>query len=355
MIGKKNIMQICCFLLCITLVFLCGCSSGSASTAVTDPNELYGAILQSYRDAITWGIDYETAKACGINDMCCYATSVEQVSYAFQDIDIDGTPELFISEVDNYDSSRFMALYTVIEEEPTLIAAGTEHIFYTFCNDGYIMYKGSSGFGQSSIDFYKLGKDGQLEFVETIQYDIEISEETPLYTQDIECWENHSGFQELSDAEAQEILEKYVPQELDYTPFTPISADGPSDPTGSDEYSDEYFEPSGESNDNSSNDTLSEYDLQKINEGATIQLATAWMNDYNNSVPVAQEILAKRTLGYGEIEYYEGYAVVYSEIRYWFKSEVGSPAGTVEAEVEIDTITGKVLAGYVNGIEYNVW
>lgn len=90
--------------------------------------------------------------------------SLNQVGFRIDDISGDGIPELLIGTVkdkdDIYYVSEVLAVYTLVDDVPTLAFEGWGRSSYKYAVDGQFVYHGSAGAMYTIFGVYELSTDG---------------------------------------------------------------------------------------------------------------------------------------------------------------------------------------------------
>lgn len=142
------------------------------------PEEIYAQVLDAYyADIINeFPIDNYFPMTLGTFETTIGSTAtnaLDGIGYTMKDISGDGTPELLIMKVAERDESSYhgdniLALYTIVENEPTFLAGGWARNRYHLLKDGGIYNEGSSGADDSSFDIYALMETStRLELLES--------------------------------------------------------------------------------------------------------------------------------------------------------------------------------------------
>lgn len=93
-------------------------------------------------------------------------------------------------------------------------------------------------------------------------------------------------------------------------------------------------------------ETISDSQVQKINEVQVVQLALQWKNENNYSLPSSSKITTTRAKTMlTEYRYSGSVVTAVTEVEYWFGG--GTPDGSVYATVVIDLYTGDVLSASI--------
>lgn len=109
--------------------------------------------------------------------------ALQNVGYAFQDLNKDGCPELIIAQVDSQEATvsygkQILAIYSCIQGRPHLLVEGWARNRYYLLSDGTLLNQGSSGAAYSCLGLFQLDTAGTelncLDFFFTWEEDDQI-------------------------------------------------------------------------------------------------------------------------------------------------------------------------------------
>lgn len=199
----------------VTAVFTSGsfiAASEAATVYVGDYADIFGDIIQRYRDAYNSGevLDYGYCSEHGISEWAGYSKGV---GYAFKDINKDGVPELFIAGIDsNYDGD------TVIYEADALVNGNVVNLFTSYARDRYylrndsrILNQGSSGAAYTTFNVLQFNGSA---LVPDIELSSDLDENAEAFWHYIENSGNEQKLDYDSGLKKAEQLESAV-----YLPF----------------------------------------------------------------------------------------------------------------------------------------
>ena len=208
-----------------------GASSAVGST--DDYQQLYAGILTQY--AVAMGERWDQAKLAeaGLNTLCSYYTDPSEIGYTYLDIDQNGSTELLVGEVGTYggDAGMFFDLYTIVDHQVVQVAASQERDRYYLCKDGLIYNEGSSGAEQSFYSYYGIGGDGQLILTEAVLFDSAYGGDSPWFYSTSNLDVTQASV--ITQAAAQEIMDKHALAAISFTPLSTPSAEDSSHSEGS--------------------------------------------------------------------------------------------------------------------------
>lgn len=92
--------------------------------------------------------------------------TLSNVGYCLLDLDDNGIDELVICEASGDEPSRILALYTLRDQEPTLLVEGLVRDRYYILNDNKIYNEGSGGAAYTIFGTYHISQDGKTLEVE---------------------------------------------------------------------------------------------------------------------------------------------------------------------------------------------
>ncbi len=130
--------------------------------------EMYDAVLQKYHAYLQAPKDYADDISVGVCEiaLAIYGQPpLENIGYTIDDFSGDGIPELVICGLqDNTDDvatgSRVLAVYTLVDDAPTMVLDGWARNSYRYVGDGRFLNEGSNGASSSGCGIYKMSEDG---------------------------------------------------------------------------------------------------------------------------------------------------------------------------------------------------
>ena len=150
--------------------------------------ELYSEILDSYYTALheKWNMEALYNSYLSILPIYCYeGDPLDNVGYEIIDIDSNGVLELLIGSIsgDPFVDKMIFHMYTIVDDQPTLVFEGWERNRYYLCEDNCIANEGSSGASSSFYGIYNLDYTGyKLVLGEAvIYYEKYIGNDPPWY------------------------------------------------------------------------------------------------------------------------------------------------------------------------------
>jgi len=146
----------------------------------------------------------------------------ETLGYLIKDIDGNGVDELiFGANTDGWDNGSWDGvvydIYTIVNGEVFHVLDGWERNRYYLCENGYIANEGSSSAFESSYNYYTYSET-KLTLVESVLYYSRQDEEHPWFYS-TEDKPNIKNAEPISQDKATEIMNKYVHEHPQYTPF----------------------------------------------------------------------------------------------------------------------------------------
>lgn len=125
--------------------------------AGTKGEELYGYTLSQFKDALESGADAVTLEKSGYSGefyaMLESGATLEDIGYAFHDVNVDGIDELFIGR--RSDGAVF-DIFTMIDRHPTQVVGGSARDRYYVYNDSFIANEYSGGADENGWNVYNL-------------------------------------------------------------------------------------------------------------------------------------------------------------------------------------------------------
>lgn len=194
--------------------------------AATRYVELYKTVLDQHYQAVSEKWNEEKLLSEDLSPLLAYCYEgkpLENIAYAFADINGDGFCELFIEPVsgDEFVDQMIFAMYTLKNGKPKLVFCGDERNRYYLSDteEGayFISNYASSGALQSTWNYYILEGDS-LSFMQGIVYDAGEDESHPWAVADDE---NGSVKKQTDEKSAQDIIDSYETRRIqpDYISF----------------------------------------------------------------------------------------------------------------------------------------
>ena len=171
--------------------------------------EVFQIILEKYRTAVAEKWDYSQcmeAEICPL--ISVYTDAPDAFGYTLIDLDGDGTEELIIT-----DGNVLLDVYKRFPTGTEKIITGWERNVYYLCEDNMIFNRGSNGAASTVYFIYRITEEG-LTQTESIVFDAMTNPDNPWSYQ-----EEKGTSVVVSEAEAMEILDSYIPLAIDYTPI----------------------------------------------------------------------------------------------------------------------------------------
>lgn len=112
--------------------------------------------------------------------------ALKSIGYIIKDINHDNIPELIIASVideydGEYDGSRILSIYTLIDKEPSLIMEGMYRDKLFLKSDGTIYNIGSGGAAYTAFGVIELRENGGSEYLEYYYSDIDNETGEPVF------------------------------------------------------------------------------------------------------------------------------------------------------------------------------
>lgn len=183
----------------------------------------YASVLNQYYIALKEKWDAGELDRTGLSILAryCYdGNALENVGYAFLDLDGDGKEELLVGAIagDPFVDRQVFGAYTIQDGEPRRIFSAWERNRYYLCQeeDGSYVFanEGSLGAGNSEWNYYRVLQDGTLSIIWKIVDDLE---EYTVVGGDAQADE----MLESTEEEAQAIIRAYEAKyrKAEYSPF----------------------------------------------------------------------------------------------------------------------------------------
>ena len=171
--------------------------------------DLYLSVLDQHYQAVSEQWNAEKLAEEGLSPLLTYCyedDALQNIGYAFLDIDADGSCELFIEPLagDDFVEQMVFEMYTCKNDEITQVFCGTErdNYYLSECEEGaYIISNyASSGAGQTDRDYYTFAEN-DLVLVQSVSYDATENPDNP--------WSISGEDGEVTEETAQSIIESY--------------------------------------------------------------------------------------------------------------------------------------------------
>ena len=177
--------------------------------AGTKGEDLYNNVLSKYVTAQNEGWDANRYEAEGLSPEF-YANPIDQIGYAYQDINLDGIDELFVGEFGEDDLKGVVYdIYTMVDGKPTHVISGSARDRYYAHSDGFIVNEWSGGAALSGFDVYNLEANStEMVYQWGYKYDGYENEEEPWF-------KSYDGneYESVTDEDAKDaynICDKYI-------------------------------------------------------------------------------------------------------------------------------------------------
>ena len=252
---KKMIMTL--FLLCVALMTACGTTPAETTATTTEPTTaatepateiateptteatvetpedsdvtLYAEQIARYYTAISeqWdeGAYYENEMSAMVA-WYYEGNALENVGYAFKDMDGDGNNELFIGAIANAQNDPLVfEIWTVVDGKPVMLAqSGSHNRYYTqYEAEVYnwsIAYEGENGAANWSVLYLQI-LDHELKVTQGIVFDAVADEANPwflTYDMDWDVTNDEPTDEDMANAIIENGNKIYTA--LEYTPYS---------------------------------------------------------------------------------------------------------------------------------------
>ena len=177
--------------------------------AGTKGEDLYNNVLSKYVTAQNEGWDANRYEAEGLSPEF-YANPIDQIGYAYQDINLDGIDELFVGEFGEDDLKGVVYdIYTMVDGKPTHVISGSARDRYYAHSDGFIVNEWSGGAALSGFDVYNVEANStEMVYQWGYKYDGYENEEEPWFKS-----YDGSEYESVTDEDAKDaynICDKYI-------------------------------------------------------------------------------------------------------------------------------------------------
>ena len=157
----------------------CSSASGTAEKNTADASlpAPYAPVLREYSAVMHSQDPIGTESNCyeydtSMSEIKMGASHGSKYGYYLQDIDSDGSPELFIGTSSDYgyaeNATEILGIYTIVDGQAKALCHGWSRSNYTLTNDSCIAHFGSSGASDSFAVLYTLSKH-ELKFKEGVR------------------------------------------------------------------------------------------------------------------------------------------------------------------------------------------
>ena len=224
---KKRVLAILlAFVMAASLVFSVAPLGFAEEYAVGDIPEEYRSIIQSYYTLIysDWYVEpgaqqiWEMGLCPLLADMS--SREKESFGYCLEDINGDGSPELFFGVQDRLYADEVLQMFTLIDGVvyPLYTTAGLTELH--LCDDGLLCYESVELEGSYAVVWYKFEKEGFVRVVEGVMETEDPSGFERYYYIMDENFDPERSF-EITESEYREIIRLYMPhqQSIIYTPL----------------------------------------------------------------------------------------------------------------------------------------
>lgn len=196
--------------------------------ATTYYNDCFSAVLDNYYTALSkqWDEGQLYSEEMSVLISYCYEENpLENVGYAYVDVNNDGSWELLIGAIagDEFVDKVIFDLYALEDDVPVQVFCSQERDRYYLCEEetgGYeIANAGSSGAALSAWHYYILNGQ-EMQVVQAIIYDGMTDPENPWYMAYDEDWDTTNDTH-VDEKMAEDIIESYENQytQPDYMSF----------------------------------------------------------------------------------------------------------------------------------------
>lgn len=198
--------------------------------AGTKGEDLYGDVLAKYVQAVNEGWDANKLEDEEMSPEFYYMGSsgggLDNIGFAYDDVNCDGIDELFIGDMADDDSTTVYDVYTMVDRKPAHVISGTARDRYYDYENDFLANEWSGGAGSSGFDVYALmANSTELVFQFGYKYDEYEDEQKPWFkTYDQDTYESITE-EEFNEGFA--MSEKYV--KLDYSPLSEFNGAAASD------------------------------------------------------------------------------------------------------------------------------
>lgn len=172
--------------------------------------ESYSQIFQAYIRAYQEGWNADQCHENDVSLLIFSEPSLKKLGYQLLDLDGNGEAELIISN-----GTWIFGIYALTEEGPRSLTRGSDSNTITLCENGVIFMEHTTE-GSDSVDYISYTcSDGTLEQIQWILYDPEVEAVSDWFLVHMEgtC----TYLEPVSESEAREILDSYVPVTLELT------------------------------------------------------------------------------------------------------------------------------------------
>ena len=193
----------------------------------TKGENLYKSILQKHINAVEqkWdSIKLEQENMSYMYNVLAHSNKnvLENIGYAYYDVNGDGIDELFIGEISNEDWKGIVYdIYTMVNRKPVHVVSGGSRNRYFVCDDVFLCNEYSSGAKESGILVYILVENSNELFPQVgFKYDGYANQKTPWfisYNFKKDEWENVS---EQTYNERKKVFNRY--ERFDYIPLSTL-------------------------------------------------------------------------------------------------------------------------------------
>lgn len=214
----------------------------------------YEEVIQEYIEKFPWQESpIEIMDIGEVSYLYRYSSQLDEIGYAFYDVDSNGQVELLLSEIkEEYNRDVVFDMYTIVDGEIVLLCSSGERDRYSICSDGSIYNCGSSGAVSSSYSKYVFAEDCKsLELVERVEFNGYCAEEkgliseafeadgdTGYFVTDTEDYSDYDKYVHITQAEAEEKIDSMeeVVIVADYTPLSQFEPSEKQSKNNDDEY-----------------------------------------------------------------------------------------------------------------------
>lgn len=161
---------------------------------------LYGDVLDDYFDALLQGFGPEQYLEKGLNYLPGLVKDVTKIGYCLEDLDGDGSTELFIGAVGE---PNIYAMYTVKNGEEVMVIDAGERNSFRLSSDGVFVNNASCSAAQSAYFLYTFA-GGDLTLQDGLVCDAEADSKNPWFYVKDDNWDP-ATYEPLDTASAEAI------------------------------------------------------------------------------------------------------------------------------------------------------
>lgn len=191
----------------------------AASTDTLSDYPEYKEIVQKYYNGASAAWNISQFQENNLCYLAGYYSDINKLGYFLQDVDNNGTDELFIGAIDDGSDTyegMFFDMYTLINGRLSLVTTSGERDRYYLCKDNTIANEGSGSAFLSMYHYYTY-TDGKLHLKESVVYDEERNPQSPWFFSTTDSTNyDMDEFTSISEADADSVRNKYEYAELPF-------------------------------------------------------------------------------------------------------------------------------------------